>query len=173
MRIVIENQVVYHNTTYSSHNIIDNNNTNVNEDKQTKLSSQKAYFSVPLLRNKCFVLSLVLFLLILGILIVVLIGGNEHINNLKNNLQIKKKLIVERENQTNQTMEQLIETITKLQKQNDQTVKDFNKTLTELNKNNQTIKELNSLSWRKSETIEQLNKKLIEIKQTSKINNHW
>ncbi len=158
LSIVSEDQVDYRAITYRDNNtIIDNNDTNVNEDIQTTLTSRKAYFSVPLLWKKCFVLLLVLFLLTLGTLIVLFIEGNERINNLKNNLEIKEKLIVETENQTNQTMEQSIETITKLQKQN-----------------NQTIKEFNSLLSAKNTTIEHLNRKLRErSKERSRINNHW
>ncbi len=91
-------------------------------------------------------------------LIVVVIGGNNRINNLKNNLSRNQCFISGTENENNQT------------------VKDFNVTLTELNtQTNPTIKEVSNLSSKKNApTIEHLNKTFIECKkERSRINNHW
>ncbi len=106
LNIVVLNQKNYSN---SNNNIIGSNNININPiningDTQGKLSLRKPWLCISLLPNKCFVLPFILFILILGVFIVVLIGGMEHINNLENNLQVKQ---VVTPNQNNQTVKQL------------------------------------------------------------------
>jgi hypothetical protein len=91
LRIVIEDYVDYRSSnTNNKNNIIDGRSTIVNKVKQKRSSSRKPCFRVPSLKNKCFVLPSILFLLTLGILIFVLIGGNNHINKLKNKTEKSK-----------------------------------------------------------------------------------
>jgi uncharacterized protein HemX len=139
------------NYTNKNNNIIGTNNITINEKRPRRSSPQ-----IPSSANKYFLLVFILFILIIGILSVVLIKRKNRINNLKDNLRIKEKSMVE------------------IQNENNQTVTHFNKILTELNKqNNETVKQLNGLLSEKNATIEQLNKTLIEIKQErSRINNH-
>jgi hypothetical protein len=108
LSIVIGNQIDYRSNNNS--NIIDGKSIIVNEDAQKRSSSRKACFCVPLLRNKCFVLSFVLFILVLilgmlifGKLIFVLIKEKNRISHLENKLRIKEYFIAEAESQSNQT----------------------------------------------------------------------
>jgi uncharacterized coiled-coil protein SlyX len=129
LSIVIENQIDYRSNNKS--NIIDGKSIIVNEGAQKRSSSRKACFCVPLLRNKCFVLLFVLFILVLtlGMLIFVLIKGKDRIIHLENKLRIK-------ENQSNQMMEQLNKRLLEQQ----ETIEQLNQNITKLNNN---IMELN------------------------------
>ncbi len=160
LSIVIENQIDYRSNNNS--NIIDGKSIIVNEDAQKRSSSQKACFCVPLLRNKCFVLPFVLFILALtlGMLIFVLIKGKDRISHLENKLRIKENFIAEAENQSNQTMEQSNKRLLEQQETN----KQLNKKITELNKqNNQTMEQSNKRLLEQQETIKQLNKNITEL----------
>ncbi len=165
LSIVILNRIDYSN---NNNNIIDSNNITINGDTQRKWSSPKQGLCIPSLTNKCFLLPLILFILTLGILTVILIGGIEHINNLKSNLQIKQNFIVETQNKNNQTVKISNKVLLEQYKR----IEQFNKTLTELNnQNNQTVKQLNDQLLEKNATIEHLNKTVIECKaERSRIN---
>jgi hypothetical protein len=137
LSIVVENEVDFHNT--KKNDIIDGENKTINEDKQKRSSSRKPCFCVRSLKNKWFVLPLILFILILVILIVVLIESNR-INNLKDNFRINQSFISEIGNQNNQMVKQLNNHLL----QNNATTEQFNENITELKKqSNQTIKQLN------------------------------
>jgi hypothetical protein len=88
LSIAIQNQVDYH--SIKKNDIINGENKTINEDKQKRSSSRKPYVYVRLLKNKCFVLPSILFLLTLGMLIFVLIEGNNRINKLKNKTEKSK-----------------------------------------------------------------------------------
>jgi hypothetical protein len=130
---VIQNEVDYRISNIYDH--IDGNDITINEDAEKSSSSRKACFCVPLLKNKCFVLPSILFLLVLGMLIVVLIKGNTHINNLKNNLQIRESFISERENQTNQ----MIKERDRLLWEKSAKIEQINRKLIERNKERSTV----------------------------------
>jgi hypothetical protein len=181
LRIVIENRDDYRNSNI--YDTIDSKNITINEDAQKRSPSRKACFCVAFLKNKCFVLPFVLlFILVLtlmGMLIFVLIEGNNRINNLKDNLRIKENFIAEAENQSNQTMEQLNKRLLEQQEINEQSNKrllkqqeiteQLNKNITELKKqNNQKIKQLNDRLLQNNATIEHLNKTFIECKTKSR-----
>jgi sensor histidine kinase YesM len=134
LSIVDENELVhYHNM--KKNDIIDGENKTINKDKQKRSSSRKTCFCVRLLKNKWFVLASILFILTLVILVVVLIEGNDLINKLKNNLQIKESFISERENQTNQTVKQLKNELS----EKNATIEQLNKKLEERNKERSRI----------------------------------
>lgn len=154
----------------NSNNIIDSNDITVNQNTQRRSPSRKQWSCMSSLRNRYFLLALILFILILGILIVVLIEGNNRINNLKNSLRIKESFIALAQNETNQTAKQS----NKLLLEQHERIEQFNKTITELNKqNNQTVKQWNDQLLEKNRTIEDLNKTLAECKkERSKINNY-
>jgi small-conductance mechanosensitive channel len=176
LSIVIENQIDYRSNNNS--NIIDGKSIIVNEDARKRSSSGKACFCVPLLRNKCFALPFVLFILVLtlGMLIFVLIKGKNHISYLENKLRIKENFNAEAKNQSNQTVEQSNKRLLEQQ----ETIKQLNKNITELNKqNNQTMEQSNKRLFEQQETIkqlnkqnnqtmEQLNKRLLEQQETIK-----
>ncbi len=160
---VIENRNDYRNSNIYDN--IDSKNITINEKRSL---SRKACFCVAFLRNKCFVLPFVLFILLLtlGMLIFVLIEGNNRINNLKDDLRIKENFIAEAENQSNQTIEQWNKRLFKQQ----ETIEQLNKSIEELKKqNNQKIKQLNDLLLQNNATIEHLNKTFIEYKTKSRI----
>jgi uncharacterized protein HemX len=165
LSIVIENQIDYRSNNNS--NIIGGKSIIVNEDAQKRSSSQKACFCVPLLRNKCFVLPFVLFILVLTlgmlIFVLILIKGKDRISHLENKLRIKENFTAEAENQFNQTIEQLNKRLLEHQ----ETIKQLNK------QNNQTIKQLNDDLLQNNVIIEHLNKTLIQCNtERSRINSY-
>jgi uncharacterized protein HemX len=117
----------YSNNNNNS-NIIDGNNITINEDAPRRSSSRKQCFCIRLLTNKYFLVPFILFILTLGMLIAVMIERNNHINNLKNNLQINQTFIAETENRNNQTVQQCNNVFS----ENNATIEQLNKTFVEI-----------------------------------------
>ncbi len=103
LNLVPLNQI---NHNGNNNNTSDGNNTAVDENTNRRSSSRKARFCVLLLKYKCFVLPLILFILTLGVLIIVLIEENNPINHSEDNLQINQTFIVQTQNQNNETVTQ-------------------------------------------------------------------
>jgi hypothetical protein len=118
--IVILNRM---NHSSKSNNIIGSNNITINENIQRRSSPEGRS-----LRNTCFSLLLIIFILTSGMLSIMLIKRNNRINHLKDNLRIKQNFIVETQNQNNQAVKQL----NNLLSEKNATIEQLNKTLIEI-----------------------------------------
>ncbi len=124
LNIVILNRMNYSN---NNNNIIDSNNITINENTERTSSPSKQCFTISSLKNKYFLFPFILFILTLGILIFIIIEGNNRINHVDNKLRMNQHFIIETLNQNNQTVKQL----NNLLSEKNATIEQLNKTLIE------------------------------------------